>query len=160
MTLPAFATITDLEARMGPLDDDIRTRARLADASALIHFESRNLWVDSETGELVADSPPICVTICCNVVERSLRNPLGVVQDSVSLGDYSESNRYGDSSSDVYLKKSEVAKIRAAAGLSSGVWTMSTTRDDTSTGSDTVYVDVVGGEATPWRDVNDPSPPT
>jgi hypothetical protein len=37
---------------------------------------------------------------------------------------------------------------------------MSTTRDDTSTGADTVYVDVTGGEPTPWRDINDPSPPT
>ena len=140
MALPAFAALEDLTARMGPLSDMGRAQAAIDDASALIHFESNEVWVDGSA--LLEGVPPITTTICCNAARRVLDNPSGLASQTV--GPFSET--FTPTSNDVYLSKSEVQKIRAAAGLSKGVWTLATTRSDIGEDVRSLYIDVAGSD--------------
>lgn len=146
MTLPAFADTEDLRVRLpAGLDVDLqRTQAALDDASALIHAASAEVWV--EGGALVDDVPPIALMICCKAAIRAIVNPSGITQEAT--GPFSAT--FGD----VYLTSKETGLIKQAAGGTSGLWTLSTTRSDPYTGDlqdvdGTLYVDVVGGEPIP-----------
>lgn len=114
----ALAQIDDLVARMGHVSAE-RARAALEDVSNVIHQFTGNVWVDSETGGLVDDIPPVVRTICCAAARRVLENPQGVVSES--LGEYSVT--VGGSSNDVYLSRSEMRLLRRAAG-GSGISTV------------------------------------
>lgn len=127
MALPAFASIEDLEARMGPMSDPARAQAALDDASALIRAEAGETWVDDD-GTLAADVPGVLLTICCKAARRSLANPDGVTSESIE--DYSVS--FGNTSPDVYLTKAERAMVRRAAGRNS-VGTLATSRGNLET---------------------------
>lgn len=142
MPLPAFATVDDLGLRLpaGVSVDEDRAEAALTDASALIHAESNEVWVEGDA--LVDDVPPVALTVCCKAAVRALVNPAGAAQESV--GPFSHT--YGD----VYLTQRERDMIRQAAGGTSGLWTLSTTRldsqgvDDFAEHEGTVYLDVAG----------------
>lgn len=134
-TLPAFALIGDLAARItGGIDDsDLeRAQAALDDASTLIRSEAGRTWTTTnDDDEIVLDLPTgddawkadILLRVCCSAARRSLENPDGVSQES--LGAYSVS--VANASSDVYLTSGELRDIRRAAGKS-GLSTITTTR--------------------------------
>lgn len=113
----ALAAGSDLEARGVEDWDSPRALAAIDDVSALIHSETNNAWVDADTGALVADVPHLAKTICCRAVSRSLSNPEALQAEGI--GSYSAT--YANSSSDVYLTKSEKNALRKEAGVSSGL---------------------------------------
>lgn len=123
--LPAFASVEDLEARMGDVDD-ARAQAALDDASAFIRAEAGKDWAIEDA--LDDDVPDVIVAITLKAARRALENPEGVTKESV--GTYSVG--YANSSSDVYLSSEERRLIRRAAGKS-GLWTQATTRSDPAT---------------------------
>ena len=131
MSDPRCASLEDLEARMGGVQDVARAGAALDDASALIHLVSGYAWV--EDGELVEDVPGAVVAVCCSAARRVLENPLGVSNQTETITNYSHSETFVATSNDVYLTKQEVRRIRQAAGLA-GITTLSTTRGDLETG--------------------------
>ena len=110
MASPALASISDLEARMGTIDDVTRAQVALEDASALIRLEAGATWLDTD-GEL--DSvPDMILSLTCKVAARSLRNPDQATNRTI--GGYSEN--YSLVSQEVYLTKAERRLVRKAAG--------------------------------------------
>lgn len=137
MTLPAFASVEQLDARTPggvAAADEARALAALEDASTMVRSVAGKTWVTD--GELDDGIPDVVVVVTITVARRILANPDGVVQRSID--DYSE--RLADAQSDVYLTRAERRAVRAAAGKSP-MWTLSTTRLGTD---DTQYVNVVG----------------
>lgn len=109
MTVPALATLEDLEARMGAQADEARALAVLDDASALIRAEAGDEdWLNDD--DELEDVPPLIVMICCKVAQRTLGNPGGVSMES--LGSFSQ--QYTNASPDVYLTRAERRLIRRA----------------------------------------------
>lgn len=142
MTLPAFASLDDLDARTPggvASEDQTRALAALDDASAMVRSIAGKSWTTD--GELDDDIPHVVLMVTVTVARRVLANPDGVSQESIDDYSFSISN----STPDVYLTKSERQAIRAAAGRG-GLWTQSTTR---SPNDGTVYIDVVGQEGEP-----------
>ncbi len=128
MTLPAFAEIADLEARMGPAGDATRAQAALDDASSAIRDAAGKTWVDAEGALALPDDPASTVAdtltrVCCAVARRILENPDGASTESVGAFSHSFSN----SSNDVYLTSAERRAVRRAAGVS-GLRSIPTTR--------------------------------
>lgn len=150
--LPAFASVADLEARLG-LDPQTlaggelaRARAALADASALVRLESGQTWVD-DAGALTA--PDALIRVVLAAAQRNYTNPDGVVQESV--GPFAR--RLSDQSTGVYLTKAEldiVRRFRPASGL----WTLRTQRDECSDGT-IWYEDSYGCELFPLASADD-----
>lgn len=130
MTLPSFATIDDLAARI-PAGiaggDDARAQAALDDVSSLIRAHAGKTWVTEDA--IDADVPDIVTTVCLRAAQRAFTNPSGVTSESA--GPFSTS--YANSSSDVYLTAQEKTLVRQAAGKSS-VSVIQTTRGDLETG--------------------------
>lgn len=122
MPEPLLASPSDLAARMGDVGDLEQAVAALEDASSLIHLVSGRVWIDDE-GALVDTVPGVVKTICCAVARRVLTNPEGLSAESV----VNYSATYTNASTDVYLTKSEVKRLRQAAGLG-GVTVISSTR--------------------------------
>lgn len=148
MALPSFAAYDDLVLRLPgnvTVDED-RAEAALFDASALIHAESAQAWVSD--GALTDDVPDIVLTICCKAAIRALVNPAGNTQEAT--GPFSTT--FGD----VYLTSKEASLIRGASGGTGGLWTLSTTRLDDSSGSDLLTVD--GVEYLPVTGQDEPMP--
>lgn len=127
MASPALATTTDLSTRGVDVSDPARAQAAIDDASARIHSATNFVWIDAETGELVANVPHIALTICCSAARRALANPLGVTQQSEGIGSYNVAQTFGNASPDVYLTRSEIVDLRKAAGISSGAFTVNPT---------------------------------
>jgi hypothetical protein len=126
MSLPALASLSDLQALMGEVKDWDRARALLDFASALVRTEAGEDWVD-EDDEL--DGVPTIITmVVCKVVERSLSNPTGLTAESV----VSYRAEYGNSSSDLYLTKQERRLVRKAVSKT-GVSVMGVTRGELET---------------------------
>ena len=165
MTLPALADIPALDARIpgGLADaDTARAQAALDDASALIRAEAGTNWTNDDGTEL-EDVPDVVVTICIAAARRALTNPDGVTEEAV--GDARRS--YSESSLDVFLKASEKALIRRAAGSFGGITTIATTREDPINTSDfgtvdrdgTIYCDVTpDGQPIPYLNVDQFAP--
>jgi hypothetical protein len=146
MREPALASVADLQARMGPLDDVARAQALLDDASALMRSEVDPVtWLDDE-GDLDPDRPAVLVGICCNVVQRSLTNPAGVSAES--LADFQAS--YANASPDLYLTRSERRTIRKAAGLSGVLGSVQLESPHPLIEKSGTFVDVVGGDHIDW----------
>lgn len=133
MAEPSFASITDLSARMGDVGDVEAALAALEDASSLIHLVSGRAWIDEEDDPdepltLSADTPGAMKGICCAAARRVLENPEALNAESV----VNYRAEYSNASTDVYLTKSEIKRIRQAAGLG-GVTVISTTREEIET---------------------------
>lgn len=128
--LPPLADSTMFAARLpgGLADADAaRAEATLEDASALVRAEAGQTWV-SDAGALT-DVPDIIVSVTLAVAKRAFVNPDMVRSEGIQ--DYQVS--FGSSSPDVYLTKAERDLIRRAVGRA-GLWTLATTRIDTSAG--------------------------
>ena len=138
MVLPTLASVDDLDARTpGGLEagDFTRAQAALEDASAMVRSVAGKTWTTD--GDLDDDVPHVALLVTVTVARRILANPDGY--DQASIDDFSFS--IPNASSDVYLTRSERAAVRSAAGKT-GLWSLSTTRLDSS--DDTTYVDVNG----------------
>lgn len=133
MASPAFATLSDLSARGVDTSDASRAQAAIEDVSNLIHHYTNSAWIDDDTGELVATVPGIAKTICCNAVQRTLRNPLGLTQQNESAGPFSQGFQFADSSADAYLRGNEIEQLRSAAGVGNGLAVMEITRGSLET---------------------------
>lgn len=132
MAEPLFASVTDLQARIqGGVDDAARAGAALADVSARIHLHSKNKWI-LEDGTLDPSVPGVCKAVCCAAARRVLENPETVKAHTEQIDNFAETRTYAVDSNDPYLKKSEIADIRAAARIS-GLSTITTTRGDLET---------------------------
>lgn len=167
--LPAFASLTDLRARIpGGIEDDdeARAQANLDDASVLIRAESRRNWVndDDELDLPTGDDrwrADILVRVCLAAAQRAFENPEGVTQEA--LLSYSETR--ASSSNDVYLTAAEKRLIRKAAGTS-GLGTIDATRSTIASdgrplglesercnevGADAMFLDTEpAGDPIPW----------
>lgn len=153
MTLPALATVDDLERRLGQtIPDRDQAEALLERASSKIRSYVGLTWVDPDTGLLdgVPEYPDVR-GICVEMVVRAVTNPFGVTQDTT--GPFSVS--YGpDAAQRVFLQrgeKEELAPIRRRGGL--GV--ISTTRGPIETATVLVpttdpLADPVPFYADPW----------
>lgn len=120
MPLPPFATVEDLEARLGVALDEHgpdydRAAAALDDASALV----RNAgipWVDDHD-ELVDDMPDVVFSVTLAAALRAYQNPTGAERQTV--GDVTVAYSSGGEGGGVYLTRAERAAIRKAAGTGS-----------------------------------------
>lgn len=167
--LPAFATIDEFIDRLpGGLDNDdlLRAQAAIDDASTVIRSFAGKTWCNDagtavDFGDLAQYHQDEIVRITISAARRAFTNPEGATE--MTLGDTSIG--LSDSSSDVYLTAAEKAAVRRAAGITAGITTIATTREDpvgisdlgTVASDGTVYVDVVGGESYPW--IDDPADP-
>jgi hypothetical protein len=131
--LPAFAKLEDLSARLGRVFGDNtveerRARAALDDVSSAIRDCAGKSWVNDD-GELDLPSeasstvPDTLRSVCVAAARRVYENPENYTQASIGATSYT----YGNSSSDVYLTRSEQRRVRRAAGRS-GLQAMPTTR--------------------------------
>jgi hypothetical protein len=114
MAQPALATLSDLEARGVDVSDRARALAAIEDASALVHHESRDAWIDG--GELSASTPDIARTVAIKVARRVLSGADDGIE-SEGIGDYSVRYRNGDA----YLTRAEAGMIRSAARVGVGL---------------------------------------
>lgn len=114
MSLPALATVEDLEVRLGRSCDRARAQAALVDASALIRAEAGETWVGDDNE--LAGVPDVVVALALKVARRSMQNPEGYTSETV--GPFS----VGLPASDAYLRDDEKRAIRKAvrgSGISS-----------------------------------------
>ena len=106
MALPLLASISDLEARVGAIDEVARVESLLRYASNLVRAEGNRRWDDD-------DPPEELVEVVVGMVERAQDNPDGVTQDTT--GPFSVS--FGpDAAQRIYLTKSDRAIIRSVPG--------------------------------------------
>lgn len=166
MGLPAFASFEDLSARIpgGISSSDVaRAQAALDDASSEIRAVAGEAWTTTnESDQVVLDLPAepdwaadAIRRICCAVARRAYENPDGISQES--LGSYSAS--MSNASADIYLTSAEKRTIARIVGGTSGLYTISTTRDDTYTGdlpefAGDVYIEVEGSELLPFLPID------
>jgi hypothetical protein len=132
--VPALATVSDLEERLG-LDpnslvdgDYARAQAALADASTLVRMESRRSWVD-DAGAITA--PDALIRVVLGAAMRNWVNPDGVIQETV--GPFTR--RLSEESTGVYLTKAELDIVRRYRPSGIGLWTLQTRRDECSNGT-------------------------
>lgn len=108
MSEPAFATVSDLEARWRPLTEAERVSAQvlIADASQLI-IDERGSTSDVSTGTLKR--------VVCAIVKRAMAGPGGIGVESLQTmaGPYQESVKYSNPTGDLYLTRAE----RKALGM-------------------------------------------
>lgn len=156
MTLPPFASLSDLDARrVGGVSDreSARAWAAIIDASALIRSVANGKTWATDAGDTLVDVPDILVAITCAAARRALDNPDGVTSES--LGQYSVS--LANSSGDVYLTTAEQGQVRKAAGLT-GMFVIATTRDSRNLGLDTANV-TCGAGGTYYVETDPPGDP-
>lgn len=116
MSMPAFATVADLEKRIGVEtgsieDEDLaRAQSALEDASVLVRAEAGLSWYNEETEQLTAPESVVMVTLRAAI--RAYRNPEGLGSESLG-GVYSYSYANGETS--VYLTAEEKRIVRNAA---------------------------------------------
>lgn len=133
MTLPAFATIEDVEARLQRAldgDETVQAQAALDEASDLARAETGRDWVDDD-GELDGTDAQLAAVrgVVATAASRVLRNPAGEAQQTA--GPFSRSFGAGASPS-VYFTKSERLRLHRAGGRT-GLTTISTTRGPVET---------------------------
>lgn len=155
MPRTAYATVADLEARLGVAAGTIsadavgnaQATARLADAAAIIRAyvgtTTATAWAVSITDPIVAGDVG---GVNAAMVERASRNPAGVVQEQA--GPFGRS--FGaDAAARLYLTALDKSVLRAAAGLSA-IGTIAVTRGDIET--PTVIAEDWHGEEGPRSD--------
>lgn len=134
MSLPAFATVLDVEARLRrTLDADEVTQAEvfLDDASDLIRSESGAEWVNADGTALDGTAAQLGALgrVCSAAAARVMRNPGGANQQTA--GPFSQS--FGTNATpSVYLTKAERKIVARAAGRV-GLAVLSTTRGEIET---------------------------
>lgn len=122
MARPTLASIEDLQARLGTIDDPVQAEARLGDASEIVRAYAGEDWLDD--GGNLEEVPDQIAGVVAQMVERAARNPGGVVQETA--GPYSHS--FGpEAAARLYLTKLDKLVIRNAVGRGQ-VGTISTSR--------------------------------
>lgn len=100
----AYATLEDLEARRGVLDQDEREKAAALLDDAAVILDGLVTVDGSEEQEM------LLMIVSCNMVSRALSatpDAFGVSSLSTTAGVYSESLQYANPSGDMYLTKLE-----------------------------------------------------
>lgn len=116
-SMPALATIADLEIRLGVEqgsieDEDLaRAQAALADASALVRAEAGITWHNHGNNQN-ENVPEAVVMVTLRAAIRAYRNPEGLGSESLG-GLYSYS--YANGEAGVYLTPEEKRLVRNAA---------------------------------------------
>lgn len=118
MTLPALASVTELNVRLpaelAGTEDDTRAQAALDDASALVRDEAGITWTDDD--DELEDVPDIVVTITLEVARRALNR-------SFVYGAENEDSR----DAGLFLKAEEKRRLAAySVSASSGMWSVGT----------------------------------
>ena len=165
MSLPAFASIDDLAAWLGQeIDDASRADMVLRGASTRVRAFTGRAWMtdvdefDDADPAIDADDFEVAQTVVLQMAGRVWVNPKGIIHDTT--GPYSArwSERVAEG---LYLTDEERDMLgRYRTGGRSGLWTLSTTRDDTGSCGDlavyddTCYVDVVASEPFPLLPVD------
>lgn len=155
MSLPAFATLDQLAARV-TVDDEDRAQAALDDASVEIRSIAGVSFVTNDVLDFTGYpswAEDALVKVSCSAAARSLANPEGLTQQAETIGSYSHSDAFANASPDVYLTANEKRLVRRAAGRT-GLGTITTTRAERTT--DGVLVDEYGTE---YLDVSPPGEP-
>ena len=133
MTLPAFATVEQLEIRLGQtIEGDAIGQAEwlLEFASDRIRARTGRTWTD-ENDDL-ADVPGLVTKITVEMVYRAVSNPEGVTQDTA--GPFTLS--FGpEAAQRLYIAKQEMEDLSSLSGRS-GLRTISTTRGPAETPSE------------------------
>jgi hypothetical protein len=158
VTLPAFASTDDLDARGVDVSNLVRAQTALDDASAVIRLEANTSWVVEgavDFGDLADYLQDAIVTVCISVARRVLENPDGA--ESMTLGDASVS--LANSSNDIYLTASERKIIRRASGRGS-IGSIRLEGEGVPNLSGAVFDgewahDQFGGDLIPWVDTAD-----
>lgn len=155
MSLPAFATLDQLAARVTVTDED-RAQAALDDASVEIRSIAGVTFTTGEDLDF-AGYPPwaedALVKVCCSAAARAMANPEGLTQQAETIGSYSHSNAYANASPDVYLTTNEKRLVRRAAGRT-GLGTITVTRAERAG----ELVDELGTEYLPVSPPGEPMP--
>jgi hypothetical protein len=116
MALTPFATLEDLTARYGWLDESQQARAPqlLLDATALIMQAAASNGIDlSSPGDALAQS---LVAVTCSVVMRALTAPSpGAKSYQQTAGPYSEMLSFEAPGGDLYLTSSERKRLGIGA---------------------------------------------
>lgn len=135
MALPPLAEmVTALEARLGVEPDSLagvdktRAEAALTDASALV----TSVGGTNATGGADGDPSATALAVLYAAAKRTYLNPSGI--ETETTGPFSV--KWGS----VWLLTEE-KKLLGGLGGTGGIWTLGTTRSDSS---DMVYVEVVG----------------
>lgn len=152
--LPALASVSELEARLG-LDpttltgpDLGRARAALDDASALVRLEARRTWIDEITG--APNAPDAIVRVVLGAAQRNWTNPDAAIQETA--GPFAR--RLNETDTGVYLTKAEIEIVRRFRPAGGELWTLRTERDGDEDG--TIWYPVsVGSEPFPWASLED-----
>ena len=135
MTLPAFASVDDLEDvgfDASETAEAVRAQAALDRSSTLIRVEAGTSWVTDgviDFGTLADYQQDAIVQVCIAAAKRSLDNPEAVQSETVSLDDGSHARTYTNASPDVYLTRAEKNLLHQIAGKS-GLWVQPTSRGD------------------------------
>jgi hypothetical protein len=158
MALPALADLTALAGWLGEEipPGDTRAATALGAASTLVRSETGQTWVDATSGDLTA-VPDAVQVVTVQVAARLWRNPGGVVQDTTGPFTVRWAEAAGQG---LYLTSTEKA-VLAPFRLRRPLWTQRAGKDDdylTDIATDTVYVDVAGGEPMPWYEAGDLAP--
>jgi hypothetical protein len=120
MSLPPFATVQDLEVRLGVVVGSLsgldlaRAQANLDDASAIIREVANTDWVDVDGVTLTA--PPVVAVVCRTAALRAYNNPNGYTSETI--GDYGY--QLSQKNTEVYLTDSEALTVRRAADAKTG----------------------------------------
>ncbi len=127
--LPALASVSELEARLG-LDTNTlvgpdlgRARAALDDASALVRLEAKRSWIDETTG--ASNAPDAVVRVVLGAAQRNWTNPDAVIQETA--GPFAR--RLNEADTGVYLTKAELDIVRRFRPAGGELWTLRTERD-------------------------------
>lgn len=129
MTLPALATVEELEILLGETIANVpQAEARLGNASVIVRAYAGATWVDT-AGTALEDVPDGIAGVVTQMVERATRNPGGITQEAA--GPFSRS--FGaDASQRLYLTAMDKLVIRNAMGRT-GIGTLSTSRENLET---------------------------
>lgn len=145
--MAALATLEELEARMGPVDET-KGQAALDDASILARAEAGTDW----TGE-GEEVPEVVVVIVLAAAARALRNPDQT--ESERIGQYQVV--YQRQLNGVWLTRGECRLIRKAVGRS-GIGSIELESPYAPAEVATVPVDI-GGDPMPWATIGDEQDP-
>lgn len=146
--MTSLVPVPDLVREVGPLDPEETDRAAgfLEEASDLAREIGLASWTEAGGG----NPAPVSVRLVVKAAAKRAFNEDPDGFTSESLGDWQGRRAASDlDETGVYFTAAEEAKIKRAAGKSSGAYSIRTPSAYESTSGETLYAPVVGGEALP-----------
>lgn len=113
-----FATVADYEGRFG--DGGERLPAALGDASVAMLSEYEAFWGSPYERGAHPEFDRAAESVCCSLARRSLNVPAGfegASQYSQAAGAYSASLTFANPGGEIYLGKSDRAKLGLAGSV-------------------------------------------